>query len=326
MSSGMYPCFLCDRHLREFDRLCPFCGAVQSTVPSPSLGALALTVALLGSTACARDPGSADATAGTTTSMSSTTISATDSEESSGATSSTSGDGDGDMTNTTNNGSVSFYAGAEPDWGWAGQCDPFIQDCPEGEKCVPYASTGEVFDANKCVPVTGDGQPGDPCVYGGIVESSDNCGQNSFCWAEDDAGVCTEFCQGNPDDPSCPMGLECLIANQTTLNLCIASCHPLLQDCEPGFACYFSLDVFNCSATTEDIALGDPCDAVNDCAFGLACLPADVMPDCAGDSCCASYCDLMMPTCPQMGTECAAFFDGVAPPGYENVGLCVLPG
>lgn len=328
----MYPCSTCDRHLRDADRLCPFCGTVQSTVASPCFGTLALAVALLGSTACARDPGTSDgSTAGTTTSTSMTTT-ATESGESSTETGSSTtshpgdGDGDGDTTNATISTSGSFYAGPEVDYGSISDCDPFAQDCPDGEKCVPYSSTGDGFDANKCVVITGDGEPGDVCNYGGIVDATDDCGADSYCWADGNVGVCLEFCQGTPDDPSCPEGFGCLIDGDGSINLCTSSCSPVLQDCSPGFACYWTNAAFTCAATTEDIALGEPCDAVNDCALGLACLSADILPSCAGDSCCASFCDLSAPMCAQMGTQCSSFFGPDVPPaGYEDVGICIVP-
>jgi hypothetical protein len=326
----MYPCSICDRHLRDSDRLCPFCGAAQSTVVAPCFGTLALAVALLGatalgSTACARDSGSDGSTAGTTTSTTMTT--ATETEESSGETetSSSAGDGDGDTTNQTTNTSGSFYAGPEVDFSSTLECDPFAQDCPDGEKCVPYASSGNGFDANRCVVITGSGEPGDVCNYGGMVDATDDCGEDSYCWAVGDVGVCKEFCQGTPDDPMCPDGFECLIDGDGSVNLCTFSCSPLLQDCSPGSACYWALDEFTCVATTEDIALGEPCDAINDCALGLICAPADALPSCAGDSCCASYCDLSMPMCSQMGTDCTAFFEVDPPIGYEDVGVCIVP-
>jgi hypothetical protein len=326
----MYPCSTCDRHLRESDRLCPFCGTVQVTVTSPGLGAL-LTVALLGSTACARDPSAEGSTAGTTTTMTTMTTTATESGETSTSTETTisgDGDGDGDDASTTNtiNTSGSFYAGPEIDENWDFECDPFAQDCPDGEKCVPYSSTGGVFDANKCVPILGDGQPGEPCDYGGVVESTDDCAGNSFCWTNSDTGVCIEFCQNVPDDPVCPMGLQCTIADGGSLNLCTSPCNPLMQDCSPEFACYWDNLHFSCVPTSENLALGDPCGAINDCAPGLICTDTEFLPNCAGDSCCASSCDLSAPMCPQMGTECAAFFEGDPPPmGLENVGLCVIP-
>ncbi len=44
----------------------------------------------------------------------------------------------------------------EPDQLIINECDPFAQDCPDGEKCVPYGSTGangndtDQRDARKC--------------------------------------------------------------------------------------------------------------------------------------------------------------------------------
>jgi hypothetical protein len=141
-------------------------------------------------------------------------------------------------------------------------------------------------------------------------------------------GVCTEFCHGTPGDPICPMGTSCLIANDGSLNLCVSRCDPLLQDCGAGLACYWGPDinVFACIFTTQDIPLGEPCMYVNDCAGGLICMPTELTPNCAGPERCASYCSLAEPLCPQMGTECTAFFDGAGPPGYEDVGVCILPG
>jgi hypothetical protein len=329
----MYPCSTCDRHLRESDRLCPFCGTVQSTVVSPCFGTLALTVALLGSTACARDSGSEGSTAGTTTSMTSmTTMTSTESGESSETDTETSttvgdGDGDGDTTNDTNNTSGSFYAGPSPvnDFWGISECDSFEQDCPEGEKCVPYASTGETLDANKCLPITGEGEPGDVCTYGGIVVPTDDCGADSHCWADGDVGVCREFCQGTPDEPTCPEGFQCLIGGDGSISLCMPTCDPLLQDCDPGSACYWNDVMFTCEETTGNVALGDPCVAIGDCSLGLICASASLLPNCAGDYCCVSYCDLSAPMCEQPDTECAAFFDGVPPAGYEDVGVCIIP-
>jgi hypothetical protein len=64
--------------------------------------------------------------------------------------------------------------------GASGECDPFAQDCPEGEKCVAYASSGGSLDANKCVLINGDAMPGESCMYGGVVEASDDC--NASAW------------------------------------------------------------------------------------------------------------------------------------------------
>jgi hypothetical protein len=325
----MYPCSTCDRHLRDSDRLCPFCGTVQLAAVAPCFGTLALAVALIGSTACARDPGTDGSTAGTTTSTSMTSntsmTSATESGDPADTSTSTmgDGDGDGDMTTDTNNTSGSFYAGPEVDLGGPAECDPFSQDCPEGEKCVPYSTTGGEFDANKCVQVTGSGEPGDACLYGGVIEATDDCGETSHCWGFDGEGVCMEFCQGIPDEPICPEGFQCLIDGNGVVNLCSSSCHPLLQDCSVGFACHFAGDTeeFNCGPT-DDVPLGEPCG--DGCAVGLTCLPASMTPDCGADGCCASYCDLSMPACEQVGTQCLSLFVGEPPAGFEDVGACVV--
>jgi hypothetical protein len=251
------------------------------------------------------------------------------------------GDGDGDAetgttgndtsdSNTTNDTSLSFVP--DEDFKGVSECDPFAQDCPDGEKCVPYGSTGGNWDANKCVPVTGSGAAGDPCTYGGVVEATDDCDENTHCWDVMDVdgmpvGVCTPFCTGTADDPVCGPGTSCLIANDGSINLCIATCDPLLQDCAAGLACFWANNGFNCIFTTQDIPLGEPCGFINDCTEGLACLTAEVMPDCNGSACCGAFCSLSDPTCMQAGTECAPFFEeGMAPPGYEDVGVCIIPG
>jgi Mg-chelatase subunit ChlD len=134
------------------------------------------------------------------------------------------GGGDGDTDGGSGGTSLSFVPSA--DFAGVSECDPFIQDCPEGEKCVAYASTGGNFDANKCVPVTGSGMPGEACSYGGVVEATDDCNDIAYCWDVMDMmgaleGTCTQFCGGSPDAPQCPVGYECLIAYDGSVNLCI---------------------------------------------------------------------------------------------------------
>ena len=214
-------------------------------------------------------------------------------------------------------------------------CDSFLQDCPAGEKCVPYGSTGGNWDAFKCVTVMGDQGLGEPCTYDGTAEATDDCDENTGCWDVQDIdgeaiGTCHAFCMGSPDDPQCPEGSSCLISGSGSINYCILNCDPLIQDCGPGLACYWTNSQFNCVFTTQDIPLGDPCGFINDCAGGSACITAEVFPDCAGSACCSNWCDLDGPAdqCDGLpGTECVPFFPDPddAPPGSENVGICILP-
>lgn len=288
---------------------------------SPLAGAFAL-VAVLGCSACAKDPSGGDG--GTmTTSASSTTFGTSDSTSSSeGETNQT--------TSDTTESSLSFYAGPS-DVGLASECDPFLQDCPEGEKCVPYGDAGGGLSANKCVPISGDGQPGDPCVSGGIVEATDDCGADSVCWelTEVDGmlvGICTQLCEGTADDPTCPPDASCLITNNGSISFCLPNCDPLAQDCGPGRGCYWANNAFACLYSTEQIPEGDPCGLINDCAPSLLCLTAEVLDGCDGSACCATYCDLGTPVCSNPAYECTTFFvPDMAPAGLEDVGVCILP-
>lgn len=263
------------------------------------------------------------------------------------ATMSTSGDGDGDgdsetgttdstttTTTATTTSSTSLTSGFVPDEDFKGlsECDPFLQDCPDGEKCVPYNSSGDTWDANKCVMVNGTGVAGDPCTSTGSVEATDDCDANTLCWdvMEVDGalvGVCTEFCGGTPDDPICPPSTSCLIVNDGSITLCIPTCDPLIQDCGAGLACFWAANSFNCIFTTQDIPVGEPCGYINDCQAGLICLDATVLPSCNGAACCGEFCEIPDGTCSTPGTECIEFFEmGMAPPGYETVGVCIIPG
>jgi hypothetical protein len=236
------------------------------------------------------------------------------------------GDGDGDPGTTT-----AGFVPMDGDMMGIAECDPWAQDCPGDEKCVAYGSTGGGWDANKCVPINGEGQQGDPCIYDGTAASTDDCGADTWCWNVNEEGIgsCTEFCTGTPDDPICEPGYGCSIANEGSITLCLLSCDPLLQDC-PGASdsCFYDFSGnFVCAFFTQNLPTGEPCGFINDCIGGDICLGADVLPECAGASCCAEFCDLSDPTCSVGGTECTAFFeDGTAPPPYVDVGVCIIPG
>jgi hypothetical protein len=233
---------------------------------------------------------------------------------------------------TTESETWSFVPGFDV---WTEQdCDMYEQDCPDGEKCVPYGSTGGGWDAYKCVPILGDQAPGEPCTYGGVLESTDDCDATSLCWDVMDVdgepiGTCMAICTGTVEDPECPPKSDCLIRN-FNYNVCIPTCDPIIQDCGEGLACFWANYNFNCIFTTDDIPAGEPCSFINDCAAGLSCLTAEVLPGCEGSACCSGYCDLNLGdgACEALlpGTVCVSFFEeGMAPSGYEHVGVCILP-
>ena len=223
----------------------------------------------------------------------------------------------------------------EPDGGISGQCDPKLQDCPEGEKCSAVSDApGEPWGLNKCVPKNGTDQVGDPCdIQDGKYTGIDNCDLGLICLLTDDegfGGACVEFCDTNDACPDTP-GAKCVVYNDGSLPICLNECDPLIQDCPEGQACYNSAgDNFVCfkeSAMAGEGAPGDECAYINQCQKGSFCAAADALVNCATPSCCTPYCAVSEGDAPcQMGEECTLFFvEGMAPPGYEDVGVCVVP-
>ena len=74
-----------------------------------------------------------------------------------------------------------------------------------------------------------------------------------------------------------------------------------------------------------------PCEVQLECGAGLVCVSASDVPGCAGVGCCAPVCDVVDPSgddqCPAVavGETCEPWYpEGLAPPGYEDVGVCRL--
>ncbi|MBK8238818.1 MAG: ribulose phosphate epimerase [Deltaproteobacteria bacterium] len=243
---------------------------------------------------------------------------------------------------TTTDATASATAGVfiiDPDGGGvSNECDVWAQDCPKGEKCMPWDNAGgNSWNATRCSPL--DAAPdavGDACtVEGSGVSGIDSCDIGSMCWAVDgetNMGTCVGFCMGTEAAPVCPdPATGCSITNNGVLILCLPYCDPLLQDCGTEEACYPEPNGFFCSpdAGGETGGFGDPCEFLNVCDPGLFCADAATVPNCMGSTgCCSEYCDTSDPaaTCMGQGQECTPFYDaGQAPPGYENVGICIIP-
>jgi hypothetical protein len=278
------------------------------------LGTISLAVGVVASSGCNSDKGTTETT----------TTQGDGDGDGEGETTPEPETGDGDPSADSNNPFVE-----DQDIGGAPVCDPWAQDCPEGEKCAAFNSGGDTWDANKCVPVLGDGQAGDQCTYDGSVAGTDSCDLGHMCYyvGNDGFGFCVPLCTGEAASPMCPDNYNCSISNDGSLLLCLFSCDPLLQDCaQEGSGCFWDGSVFNCDPA-GDIPEGEPCGYINDCAPGHVCLSSESHPSCSGSACCSGFCDLTGPQCLIAGTECLPFFDeGTAPPGLEDVGVCVLPG
>ena len=227
------------------------------------------------------------------------------------------------ITMTDGGGGVSF------------ECDLFAQDCDPGQKCNVWANDGgPAWNATRCVPVDPDpDQAGEPCtVQDSPVSGLDSCDVGAICWGVDADGVgeCVDFCQGSAEAPICENpDLRC--GGGRSIPLCVPSCCPIEQDCDADEACYPANDDFHCAvdASGEDNgAFGDPCEFINSCDAGLACIGADALTDCVGAiGCCSPYCTVGTTMCADLDPEmdCEPWFaEGQAPPGFETLGVCAL--
>lgn len=276
-----------------------------------------------GSTATDATTATTDPTTTTSTTDPTAGTSTTDPTAGTSTTDPTAGsDSDSDTSDTS-----SFVQ--EPDGGGESECDPQKQDCPDGEKCTAWADDGgNSWNANKCVPVTGDGVDGDPCMTeGGGVSGLDDCAKGFICFNTDEnmMGTCTAFCD---EDENCPTGSECSIQNDGSLPVCEVGCDPLLQDCPMGSGCY-AIDGSNGKTICMQDASGnggqdgEPCEYDNVCDPGLVCIGGSF--GCQATWCCTPWCDLSAAnTCPGTGEQCVAHFED-PPPGKEDVGICVVP-
>jgi hypothetical protein len=215
-------------------------------------------------------------------------------------------------------------------------CDVFAQDCPEGEKCAPYANDGgSSWNASKCVPVTGSGQPGDACTTArGGVSGLDDCAEGAMCGGidpETNEGKCIALCTGNLEAPVCPVGSLCAISGGGFLNLCIPDCYPLAPECPGDDLCIPVSRGFTCvvDASGEEGQQYDPCEYANACDHGLFCAdPANAgMCDPNAVGCCLQFCDITKDPSPCTDElQCVTWWaEGESvPPGLENIGACII--
>jgi hypothetical protein len=232
--------------------------------------------------------------------------------------------------------SLSFLDGHN-DGSAGNECDFWLQDCPRGEKCMPWANDGgSAWNALRCSPIAEDpAAPGEPClVEGSGVSGIDTCELGAMCWDVDPdtlEGTCVAFCVGDEANPMCEdPNSTCSIPSDGVLALCFPRCDPLQQDCTAGNACYPTNDSFQCipDVSGDMGAAGDACEFINVCDPGNFCASAELVPDCAGMvGCCTPFCNLDQEPLPCLaGQECVPWYERVmAPPGFESLGACVLP-
>lgn len=244
----------------------------------------------------------------------------------------TSGGGGG----TTDGGCA--FIGCKNDVGAPPSCDLWAQDCPDGQKCAPFANGDVFWNDSKCVPVMpGAGMAGDPCtVEGGAQSGVDSCAKGYMCWdvsVDTGIGTCVEQCAGSERAPVCSGCTRCYIAGDGILNFCTPMCSPLEQDCPDGEQCVALqsvLDYFFCQppAPGQAGAVFESCTDFDQCAPGLWCAPSQQAIECDPQQagCCLPFCKVSAPSCPGAGQQCVPWFAmGQASDCYQDVGSCRLP-
>ena len=222
------------------------------------------------------------------------------------------------------------------------ECSVWDQDCPEGDKCMPWANDGgNSWNALRCAPVDPDpAAPGEPCVaQESGVSGLDNCEVGSMCWDVDPEtleGTCVAFCTGSEDAPECPPTDYCMIANEGVLILCLPVCDPLAGDCEGDDICRHQSGLaWICLPPAGDLAgYGEPCTNTFECGAGLHCASSMQMEgigacSLAEPGCCTNFCDANEAgaDCPDagLGQTCELYYTLEEDPfGKETLGTCVI--
>jgi hypothetical protein len=281
-----------------------------------------LGIASLALTSACGDSAGDDSGGDSSNTTTTTTTSDTDNDADTGDSSSGS-----DTTGTESGGNF------VPDMpGGPAMCDPLpYNDCEDGQKCT-WNNDGVNGDQNICVEVMGDAQAGDECMN---IGNTDTCDVHKICWGADPdtgLGVCIEFCDENQ---GCPENAPCTITNNGTLPMCLPPCHPLEDDCPTGWACYDdpSLAWFCDRDVSGDAGQhGTGCQFINACDPGSICVDAAAVnsTECQGGTvsgCCANVCAISEgAACPNAMEECTSYYSGMTPPpGYEDVGICIMP-
>jgi hypothetical protein len=253
------------------------------------------------------------------------------------------GDGDGDPSGDGDpTGEPSGDGDGDPT---GGTCQLWVDDdCMDPQlKCMPWSEEPDrIPDTTRCCAL--DGSPvslGDRCTaYEYDGSCLDNCPDATMCVVdrlEDLEGYCQTFCDKSDPD-SCGSEEICkpffeMLDSAETVPLCMSRCDPLLQDCadkgRAGWSCLPEGALspsFLCMPPSEfPKSEYESCVLANQCAVGLACVPASEVFGCTGlFNCCTQYCDSSDPdTNCMMGNECVNLGSDV--PGLEHVGVCADP-
>lgn len=171
--------------------------------------------------------------------------------------------------------------------------------CPAGQKCIWGTKDGE------CVPA-GTKPAGAEC------EGAEECAIGLCISNAAGKSRCSPFCV---NDVQCTKG-PCNALQSGKGKVCdmggdpVPQCNPLTQNCDKGFACYFTANGFICQATGKEPP-GGKCVADNDCDKASVCVGKSGSPS----GICRKLCSKSggSPTC-DVGVNCSTL--------GGNVGYC----
>jgi hypothetical protein len=223
----------------------------------------------------------------------------------------------------------------EPDGGASMPCDTYAQDCPRGQKCMPWANDGgPSWNDTTCRPVAPRPRGvGEPCTAeGGPTSGHDDCDIGLMCWGVDpdtNTGECIELCSCSSAQPICTTpDTFCSVGNNGVVPVCIAPCNPLdVGSCGAGRLCVPREEWFVCApdGSGDEGGAGEPCQFVNVCAPGHVCADAAGVPGCTDAvGCCTALCAVGDDAPCLPGQGCTAWYArGTAPDGcLGTVGVC----
>ncbi len=220
-----------------------------------------------------------------------------------------------------------------PDASPGGPCNPVSQTgCALGFKCA-YILDDPGTGARHvgCAP-DGTTAIGDACTDAVVAGETDSCAAGGDCYRD----TCHEICTTVSDtctDGTCVTFSDGM-GGLAPIEICLADCDPLVQDCPAGEGCYL--------VTTGAICVGagtsapdDPCFTANGCLPGNVCLGSSM-----GGYFCMPLCGPWMDCLDAMGnpTTCACgdvvacgpdeicfpIGDGTGGVLHDIAGVCVL--
>ena len=220
-----------------------------------------------------------------------------------------------------------------------GVCGLATQNCPEGEKCMPWANDGgSLWNAVRCSPVENNPNGvGEPCtVDGSGVSGLDDCDLGLQCFNVDpdtNEGTCAQICGAIDGAPICPEDTFC--ATYAAARVCLAACDPLGFECPIGYACYPAgtfvgpdeplPPFFTCERVVAAAESLEPCEIFHGaCQGGSLCFESEALPCNRGYAgCCTELCTLQgMDECPD-GLTCTPYLDPAPNALLEGVGVCL---